>query len=175
MTRTLTTHTHTSPTWSSFSPRQFSACLPSASQSLTLFVPSVVHAISTRCLTLQPVAPCPSKVLSDHPHSLPRAVNWALLDSTLFSYPDSETRRLSALERWCLHRWRLPYISSRLHPPCPQAYCRTRSGDFPWYRQGGYLCAGVYLTPSLHHEQTCSSGHRTPQPHYDVLAPEEVY
>ena len=41
------------------------------------------------------MAPSPSKVLSDHPHSLPSAVNWALLDSTLSSYPNSGARRSS--------------------------------------------------------------------------------
>ena len=42
---TLTTPAHTRPTWSSSSPRQCSACLPSASQSSTLGVLSVVHVV----------------------------------------------------------------------------------------------------------------------------------
>ena len=52
----------------------------------------MVHVISTRYLTSQRVAPCPSKVLSDRPHSPKSAINCALLDSTLSSYLDSGTR-----------------------------------------------------------------------------------
>ena len=157
MTHTLTRHKITKPTLSSSSPRQCSECHRSASRSSTQDVPSVVPAISTRCLTLRPVAPCPSKALSDLPHSLPSEANSDLLDSTPSSYPAPDAHLALPVLRWwqhrcpecrCLHRWRLLNVLSRLRPPCPQAHSSTRSGGRPWYRQGGYLRAGVYLTPA---------------------------
>ena len=94
-TLTLTRHKSTRPTLSSYSPRQCSACRQSVSRSLTPGVPSVVLAISTRCLTLRHVAPCPSKEHSALPHNQPNVANSDLLDSTPSSYPASVTRRSS--------------------------------------------------------------------------------